>query len=1092
MTASDMVSEIIPVDFTLSSEEEVTFVVKKLRDLSKFDNMDRDKIEEEAVTRITRSTFCANFVKLYSDNDELQLRKDMSYLVGKVSYYLQLRKCKSKARIALMESGIAELLITECDTCTDTEVMIFISITLLNIASTNLNLQHNLVQKGVISVIPGVIEKWSKRDERVVREVVGMLCNLTAGHVDIKEQIATGNSNMPAVLTGLLYNSNDKEVLEATVDCITNFLTYTMKLYEHFPTQQLMDSCFRLLQSDFALSKNCKNKILRAIVLGITSHNPQKVTKLLANHVAFLRELAVLGESTALSVIAADIINKYCVGVKHECRVISSFALLNILKFVLLYIVDIVLDIQIGIKSIKNADDNVSTRYEGCGILLFSIIPLFYINYQSISTFYWYCFNGVSTDLVLSLQGSSSGQYLKFLMPWKWDSVKHAVCNILTVLQLHPVITAIQLAKHSRQTMSDLIAKKFNFSRLTIQEKILENVPCTLIKMIILYKTINYPLILDNYVTIFSTVFGITSLTYKFSSFENLCRAANDSRVCSTLTKLQTCLVYMGNFTAIISRIMMCFILYIMTRDMKMTWIFAASIGLHLAITAIIHLSARHKLFSPYRGISSEIKCVTWDYLLTEGGFDNSITVKLGRLALILCLSWSEGFLINLRHPVELLSSHNPHTDHLRSAMYFFSLYMFHLMEVIFVAVLGSISELEAHITWIKYLTYVSVTLYMISGIMFVIFFTVKKTKLFSANVNPRFKHIGYSFMVSQEYQFCHVTPKLKKIINKSKVRPSCDYNYRLQIMNPCFPCLLQDKSHVHSKTHNQKQRYSPKGFTERFGCFVTRQFNIRHEVLHSSDADNSSIEQLIRCTNRHEVNWLIKKVRYYDNVHEHLLQFFPGIESIVGIDNRLIKTCRDLCKFRSVQDITEDELSPGIADYCNKLKGKVEILYETLTQEINEISFYDFENFQRVCEDYFFQKEVLWEEKCLFWCEIAPNEILIKYDHSEWSTNECKKEIKKWVEKETYTGCNKLSRFRINGKEATIKCEQEQIQETLNTTTDNTSYNSSNINKPSVTREGKHSTFHINGEKTSDVVHWLTIRWRNLTNCYHNNMNCP
>ena len=706
--SSELLDILVPINNFTSQE------ISKLADNIKEIPASEEDVIKQVISKLVTINFMGKFCGLYQENAEQQYRRDLIYVIRRVA-----ELGNSSVKRLLVSKGVAKLLITECELCSDKEMMLNITRTLWSVAHLNNTNKLYLAKHGVILLIPALIEKWSEEDNEVVRNVLGMLQNMTCSD-DVREQIASVISeegiNIPVLLTDLLNSSADKEVLEHTVQCIKNMLIHSMILHKHFSTQHFIDTCFNKLVKSDLLSEEYRYEILDNILLQLTCNNPQLVSKLLVKHVDYLRELSVLGENNKLSIIAADIINKYfsCVEKKHKCRLISSFVLVNILKFVLLYIVDIVLDIKIGLDSIFNDSEHI--RYEGYGILVFSIIPLFYINYQSLLRYYITCFGMISVDPVISLQGSTRGKYLKFLVPWKCDSVKNLLMNVITVFQLHPVITAFELALHSIQRLVNLISKKFHFARLTVQEKILENVPCTLIKIIILYKTFvpGEGLHSQHYWTYVSTVYGIVTLTYKISGFEKLCRAADGK--CSTLTGIQTSLVFIANFTAVSSRIMMCLILYTVSAYINETWIFATGIGLHMIITLIIHLSAYHRRFDPYDMKSTQRKFVTWDYLMREGDYKNSKLVMLGRSVLILSLSWSEGFIVNLRHPIDLLSGHLPHTDHLRSPLYFFSIYSLHLLQVISVALLASIGVLEANDDWIKHLGYVSVALYLISG----------------------------------------------------------------------------------------------------------------------------------------------------------------------------------------------------------------------------------------------------------------------------------------------------------------------------------------------------------------------------------------
>ena len=78
--------------------------------------------------------------------------------------------------------------------------------------------------------------------------------------------------------------------------------------------------------------------------------------------------------------------------------------------------------------------------------------------------------------------------------------------------------------------MDDLYQKQFHFTRLTLQEKILENIPCIFIKGTLLYKTLNnhsegeFKYFTFSNVT---TLISIVTLILAINSFENVCQIAS-------------------------------------------------------------------------------------------------------------------------------------------------------------------------------------------------------------------------------------------------------------------------------------------------------------------------------------------------------------------------------------------------------------------------------------------------------------------------------------------------------------------------------------------------------------------------------------
>ena len=1043
-----LVSENITTNFTFSNPEEVTTVAKYLRDLRQ-----NDELLNQVIKKFTKSQFCSRFVELYQSNHELQFRRDITFIV-------ELLNSKTDVSRMLFKGGIVKLMIEECGVCSDKEIVVNMCKTLRSSAQKSNNNKLYQVKHGVLTLLPRLIDTWRNKDDEVLCAGLGLLVS-SARSVDFKEllarDIADNDNNIPELLTIVMNESSNREVMVNVVNCVGNLISDTMVMHEYFTTKVFVDSSFRLILTD-VLPGPFKYKLLRFVIFRLTSTNPKLMTRLLVKHVEFLRRLSLLNniESDRMSTCAIDIINKYfsCKEIKHQCRLISKFGLFNILRFVLFYSLDIVLDIKVGINSIVG---DTSTVYEGCGLLLFSLISLFYINYQSMSRYYLSCFRSVDIDPCISLQGSSRGKYLKFLVPWKFDSFKHTVFNILTILQLHPVIIAYEIAQHSRQNMSTIINKKFRFARLTVQEKMLENVPCTLIKMIVLYKTISFQneLTRDDYVTLFSTFYGMMMLTLKLTNFEKLSRQAYGE--CRTLSGFQTFLIFSGNIFALLPRVAAFIALYMLSKNKEKMWIFVAGICFHVLITILVHLLARHQRYDSFTLAPTKTKFVTWDFILREGdGEENVPFLRLTRFLLVLCLSWSEGFFVNLRHPIDYLSGDIPSTHHLRSPQYFFSLFTLNLLEIIAVTLLANIGYLETDKLWIKNLTYASVAVYFVSGLIFVLHFTAcnpeRKGKPQTENVNPRFKHFGYTLQVGRRNLYCHVTSKKAMQVNGKKILLSTDYNHRLQVVKPCLFCLMK-RAHPNSKSNARSENSFPENILRRFGL----NFGSRDYATHLEDEENSQIAEQLRYPNRGEIEWLVQRVVRYNSMHDDLLYYFPGIQrfedtvdtSLINvmrqqlqqhgcatdeisddeirdlIDNTpnrigrgVVKKCKELNIFRGIGEIQDEELSPGVVSNCARVKDKILTQYSQISQSEVDVSDSVFKEFQDLCEEYFFLEEAMWEEKCVLWCKTAPTDVLVKHHaRNGWESEKCKEEIIKWIESHgREEAVDKHSKFNLNG----------------------------------------------------------------------------
>jgi hypothetical protein len=363
---------------------------------------------------------------------------------------------------------------------------------------------------------------------------------------------------------------------------------------------------------------------------------------------------------------------------------------------------------------------------------------------------------------------------------------------------------------------------------------------------------------------------------------------------------------------------------------------------------------------------------------------------------------------------------------------------------------------------WLRNLGYVSLALYLSSGVMYTLYFTVlrpdKKNNLPSTSLNPRFKLTEDKLQVNEMEQFCHVSEKAMKI-NGERVYSSADYNYRLQVLDPCFDCMLGRKHEDKDENDGQTKCCSPTRLLRRLKHFLNRPFGgYHHERLTSNSV--TDIEK--PAYQREELKFLMNKVNNYDVIHSHLLYYFPGVEDICYANREIISRCRGIGPhvFRSIKAISEDELKTNLATTGNRLKVKIQELHEDMadSQTLDDTLF---EQFKTLCNEFFNLKQQEWENKVLEWCKTAPTQILSQYNRKNWGSSEFMKDLEKWIlEKEKLAVLNSYNRGNL--------------------------INDTQI----VLHDDKHSKFYINGKKVPDNVKqgWVSEKWKKITNCVHGN----
>ena len=179
------------------------------------------------------------------------------------------------------------------------------------------------------------------------------------------------------------------------------------------------------------------------------------------------------------------------------------------------------------------------------------------------------------------------------------------------------------------------------------------------------------------------------------------------------------------------SRIGMCLLLFHLLENLL--WVFGLCLLFHMVATFVAHLLSYHKHYDSFYGLG-KLKSFPIVSFIRNKDFNrelrNCISTIAKRVFLVFSLSWSEFLIVLLRHPIEFLQS-NPDIHHLRSTRCFALTMLFHFLEVVAVGLSCIATHTHyagrLHRANIKsfHVSYVSITLYVVSGVFFLLYYTL-------------------------------------------------------------------------------------------------------------------------------------------------------------------------------------------------------------------------------------------------------------------------------------------------------------------------------------------------------------------------------
>lgn len=779
--------------------------------------------------------------------------------------------------------------------------------------SSWVKLRTYLVNYGIIETITILLDKW-RDDMNVLLALLSTIKFITfrTKYIRIIKQVKLESgkkTNLPEILKHLLLHFEPKmdniPIIKRALINIGALLFGSNKYHHYFEEPRFINHLFSILSSQLS-DDQVRHDILFTIIIKLSCNNPKTMRRLLLPHSTDLQDLAVFHKDSEVSRAAATILKTYmsCEMTRHECMVVRVFSKLTLLMFILMYSVDVVGDLLVAYLTITT-DKDINLRMEGYLLVFFSVVPLIHVNflsYQQFKTNNDHTLYTEQTDQVISIEGHVSNRTTGYLIQWRFDGLKHTLFNILSILQLRPIISAIEIVYHKPQQVSSILSKMLNFTRLNLQEKILENVPSISLKLLILYRSSRSTLLksgrswikdmdMDDYLTLSTTLFSAVSLILSIIKFEKLCRKSTISS-CSVLSKTsQKLVLFSGYFTMIISRMFMFLILYHTLEDLDLEWIFFVSVALHISITFAIHMLAYHRKYDFFYGVGEDKRFTTLRFIRRKTYNENLMNPMINvvkRLLLILALSWSEFFLVILRHPIEFLQG-RPHKLHQRSGRYFAGVYLLHFVEVVIVSSLGL--PFHSHHQTAFHLSYLSVTLHLVAGCMFYRYFRF---------LHPD-THQSDGLLLTNNLQFCNITSKtgVTFSFNGVRIHMADQFNYRLQNMRPCVPCASHlphddqnmDLLYVEERDEHQKMLTKVESLLKK----IRNSDNIEFETTNNNITDNQLIREIRAQTQ-------IREGALEDQYMVIKTKDFVDLEEVKSYVRRFEEFCEDYLYWKSIK----------------------------------------------------------------------------------------------------------------------------------------------------------------------------------------------
>ncbi|XP_063693361.1 uncharacterized protein LOC134825148 [Bolinopsis microptera] len=200
----------ITINSKLGTKEEISSLATKLRSVPD----DKDKIVcPDVIKKLKQTDFYSVVVDLYKSNEELQFRRDATFLLRRVGSYGDKEDLKE-----LVHRGIVRLILTDCVHSTDADIIINIVTVLRDVSSEhNKVLLSDIAEEGLYDKMIYLLETW-KRNDDIAGRILFMINTISIYEMSLGEDIVS--LNQPR-LVDMLRNKHQllREIISSDTSC---------------------------------------------------------------------------------------------------------------------------------------------------------------------------------------------------------------------------------------------------------------------------------------------------------------------------------------------------------------------------------------------------------------------------------------------------------------------------------------------------------------------------------------------------------------------------------------------------------------------------------------------------------------------------------------------------------------------------------------------------------------------------------------------------------------------------------------------------------------------------------------------------------
>ena len=394
----------------------------------------------------------------------------------------------------------------------------------------------------------------------------------------------------------------------------------------------------------------------------------------------------------------------------HRCNIISPLEKLLIVFGVIVYFLDIILDLRVAHYMYHEGG-----HVWGTLILCSSVTSVLISNGCSLSKRYDRKNHLLPTrcDKIIHISAVNLYSFRGYFCPWKWERNPRIILNILSLLQLNPIIDMLELVFHNKQCIRSISLKLAHYrSTQKVSKMLVTSIVVTLQTISLVNFTHEEEGFVSNTLQfklrIASVLVSCISLSYIIACEERARRFADRYEYDFTITyALQSVILFTGCFMIYVSRVFLVALVY---------YHFITLTGLTFVTLVVIEC---HHLF---------IVAINLIYLYKSDVFDD-VVVRRNRsiwfsIPMIYLLATLEIFMVNLRFPVQTVGIILKKREAVgcRSGKMFGGLFILFGIEMITVVVISACFSKDLH-SMFFYLCYISIALYIFSGTLFATYF---------------------------------------------------------------------------------------------------------------------------------------------------------------------------------------------------------------------------------------------------------------------------------------------------------------------------------------------------------------------------------